>query len=95
MAYKIFPVCLDGDQFSISFDYQEERLAFEVVSKNIDTLLKDKLTGAVDETVTSADIFRTTLQREVAERHFEAIKRIFNLHVLNIYKDATRIIRYG
>jgi len=90
--YKSFPVCHDGDQFSVKFQYREEKDAFDQVVSKLELLLKDFDSGK--SSIKSRKIFRTTLQKEAAESKVNEIMKIFGLHVFNIFDDVTIIIRY-
>jgi hypothetical protein len=86
---KIFPHTADGDQLSVSFDYDEERRAFEKVLENIRDHLEK---SGVTEGEVPGFKFDTTLQYEVANQHSDIIRKIFSLQTFNVWsKDSVSI----
>jgi hypothetical protein len=86
---KIFPYTADGDQISVSFDYDEERRAFEKVLEDLRIHIQK---SGVKEGEAPGFKFKTTLQYEVSSRHSDVIRKIFGLQTFNVWsKDSVSI----
>lgn len=81
MKHKIFPRTASGDQISVTFDYVEEKDAFEAAIRD----LKDH----IENTPTKKFAFSTTLKFEVARDHSHEITQILGLRNLNCWTKCS------
>ena len=96
---KIFLNCQDGDKIRVSFEYDEERVAFEDVVTRLCILydchckhskplpFETKWTEEDDSTdvLTIRGLFKTTLEYQIAEEKLDDLRKVFShADVLNI-----------
>lgn len=93
--YKLFPVCLDGDQIRLTFSHKEELRSFEKIIEILSNLIPNQ--GPINPSIELRinDIMPTSLDKDILTERYLDVKKVLALDVLNVFEDYCVISRRG
>ena len=91
MSIKIFPWTFDGDQISITFEYREEKNAFEDVIDRLRVRINKNPANERELQISDFE-FKTTLETEVSSKYFEGIRRVLGLRIFNVLSKNSCVV---